>query len=413
MRKGTGASVKKTTQGERSSGESGFEVGGFRFGSATAGLKPSGLTDTALVVADAPVAAGGVFTRNRFRAAPVDLAVERLKAGRLRGLVVNSGNANACTGARGVEDARRMTELAAKAVGAAPEEIAPASTGLIGAPLAMGKLGGGIRRAATALDPAGASGFAEAIRTTDAFAKMVAAPVPAASGDATILGIAKGAGMIAPEMATLLVFVLTDADLRPAEARSLAREIARTSFNGLSVDGDTSTNDALFVLASGAKPLRRRGRGLPANFVETARQVGRDLAVLVARDGEGATRVVRLSVCGAATANEARRVARTVTRSTLVKAAFHGADPNWGRIACAVGYSGVPVDPERVKIAIGGVEVFAGGLGVAGARARARRRMCRDEVEVRIDLGRGKAHASAITSDLSPAYVEFNSAYTT
>lgn len=393
--------------------ESGFAVPGFRFGSAVAGLKPSGLPDVGLVLADEPAVAAGVFTRNRFRAAPVELAIERVAAGRVRGLVVNSGNANACTGLRGMKDAVRMTEVAARAVGASPKEILPASTGLIGAPLPMGKLGSGIRRAAAGMAPDGAEGFAEAIRTTDAFPKMVAASFPAKDGEARIVGIAKGAGMIAPEMATLLVFILTDAQITPGEARQLAREIARTSFNGLSVDGDTSTNDSLFVLASGRAPLRRRGRGLPEPFVETARQVGRDLAALVARDGEGATRVVHLEVCGAATEAEARRVARAVTRSTLVKAAFHGADPNWGRIACAVGYSGVPVDPQRVRISIGGVDVFARGTGVAGSRARARTKMCGDDVEVRIELGRGRARSQAITSDLSPAYVEFNSAYTT
>ncbi|MFP6664221.1 MAG: bifunctional glutamate N-acetyltransferase/amino-acid acetyltransferase ArgJ [Deltaproteobacteria bacterium] len=390
-----------------------FEVPGFSFGTATAGLKESGAPDIGLIVASRPVAAGGVFTRNRFRAAPVDLAVQRLTAGRLRALVVNSGNANACTGPRGRRDAQAMCVAAAACLGIAPSDVAPASTGLIGAPLAMGKVQRGIRAAARSLRPSGAADFADAIRTTDAFAKIVATTVPGRDGPVRILGIAKGAGMIAPEMATLLVFVLSDADLFPLEARRVARAIAGSSFNELSVDGDTSTNDSLFVLASGAARLRRTGRRLPENFLEAAKQIGRDLAVLVARDGEGATKVVHLEVRGAANEAEARQVARTVSRSTLVKAAFHGADPNWGRIACAIGYSGVAVDPERVSIAIGGVPVFAGGVGVAGSRARARRRMQASEVEVVIELGRGQARAGAITSDLSPAYVKFNSAYST
>jgi glutamate N-acetyltransferase/amino-acid N-acetyltransferase len=387
-----------------------FAVPGFSFGAATAGLKESGASDIGLIVGSRPVAAGGVFTQNRFRAAPVDLAVARLGAGRLRGLVVNSGNANACTGPAGRRDAQAMCAEAAACLGIPTSDVAPASTGLIGASLPMGKLRRGIRAAARDLNPQGAVDFADAIRTTDAFAKIVATTVPGRDGPVQILGIAKGAGMIAPEMATLLVFVLTDADLSPAEARRVAREIAGASFNALSVDGDTSTNDSLFVLASGEARLRRR---LPLNFIEAAKQIGRDLAVLVARDGEGATKVVHLDVQGAASEAEARQVARTVGRSTLVKAAFHGADPNWGRIACAIGYSGVPVDPERVRIAIGGVPVFARGVGIAGSRARARRRMQAAELEVVIHLGRGRARAGAITSDLSPAYVEFNSAYST
>ena len=195
-------------------------------------------------------------------------------------------------------------------------------------------------------------------------------------------------------------------------ARRLARLVAGGSFNELSVDGDTSTNDSLFVLASGKTRVARSG-GLAEPFVQAAVQVGRDLATLVAQDGEGSTKVVHLEVASARTESEARRVARTVSRSTLVKTAFHGSDPNWGRIACAIGYSGVPVDPEKVTIAIGGVSVFAKGMGVAGSRARARRHMLGAEVEVRIELGRGRARASTITTDLSPAYVEFNSAYTT
>ena len=389
-----------------------FQVPGFRFGSTTAGLKDSGRSDLGLIVADVPVVAAGVFTRNRFRAAPVELALERLRRGRLRALLVNSGNANACTGDRGRIDAEKLCDWTADRLDCEPQEVLSASTGLIGAPLPMGKLRRGIRAATTALKSDGAESFAEAIQTTDAFSKIVATTVPGPDGPVRILGIAKGAGMIAPEMATLLVFFLTDANLSVTAARQLARRAAGGSFNGLSVDGDTSTNDSLFVLASGQKRLARRG-GMSEAFAEAAVQVGRDLACQVARDGEGATKVVHLEVASARTESEARRVARTVSRSTLVKTAFHGSDPNWGRIACAVGYSGVPVVPEKVTIAIGGVVVFVRGTGVPGSRARARRHMLGPEIEVKIELGRGRARTQAITTDLSPAYVEFNSAYTT
>jgi glutamate N-acetyltransferase/amino-acid N-acetyltransferase len=389
-----------------------FVVPGFQFGAATAGLKDSGRSDVGLIVADAPVVAAGVFTQNRFRAAPVALAQERLRSGRLRALLVNSGNANACTGPRGRVDAEKLCAWTAARLDCPPDEVLSASTGLIGAPLPMGKLRVGIRAATASVAPGGAEAFADAVRTTDAFAKIVATTVPGPDGPVRILGIAKGAGMIAPEMATLLVFLLTDADLSATAARKLARLVAGGSFNELSVDGDTSTNDSLFVLASGKTRVARRG-GLPEPFAQAAVQVGRDLATLVAQDGEGSTKVVRLEVGSARTESEARRVARTVSRSTLVKTAFHGSDPNWGRIACAIGYSGVPVDPEKVTIAIGGITVFAGGMGVAGSRARARRHMLGTDVEVQIELGRGRAKTSAITTDLSPAYVEFNSAYTT
>ena len=239
-----------------------FVVPGFRFGATTAGIKDSGRSDLGLIVADQPIVAAGVFTRNRFRAAPVELAQERLRAGRLRALLVNSGNANACTGSRGRIDAEKLCDWTADRLACPPDEVLSASTGLIGAPLPMGKLRRGIRSVATALDERGAESFAEAIQTTDAFAKIVATTVPGPDGPVRILGIAKGAGMIAPEMATLLVFLLTDADLSATAARQLARRVAGGSFNGLSVDGDTSTNDSLFVLASGKTRAARR-RGLP------------------------------------------------------------------------------------------------------------------------------------------------------
>ena len=402
---------QKAVRRSKSSSED-FVVPGFQFGAATAGLKDSGRPDVGLIVADTAAVAAGVFTTNRFRAAPVALAEDRLRSGHLRALLVNSGNANACTGARGRADAEKLCEWTAARLACPAEEVLSASTGLIGAPLPMGKLRGGIRGATASLSAGGAEAFAEAVCTTDAFSKVVTTTVPGLDGPVRILGIAKGAGMIAPEMATLLVFLITDADLSATSARKLARLVAGGSFNELSVDGDTSTNDSLFVLASGKARLAKRG-GLPEPFARAAVQVGRDLATLVAQDGEGSTKVVRLEVGSARTESEARQVARTVSRSTLVKTAFHGSDPNWGRIACAIGYSGVPVDPEKVTIAIGGIKVFAAGTGVAGSRARARRHMLGADIEVQIELGRGKAKTSAITTDLSPAYVEFNSAYST
>lgn len=394
--------------------ETPIEVAGFRFGASACGIKPSRRSDCGIIVAEAPAAAAAVFTRNRFAAAPVVVGRERVAGGRLQAVVVNSGNANACTGRRGVADANETRRLAGAELGVPRDLVVPLSTGVIGVPLPMGRLARGIRAAAHDATGGGLWRFARAIQTTDAFSKVSVETLRFGGREVTVAGIAKGAGMIAPDMATLLVFVLTDAALSPAHARQLARAVAGGSFNELSVDGDTSTNDSLYVLASGAAGnALPRGASALAPLVRSAERVGDQLARMVAIDGEGATKAVSIEVRGATSTTAARRVAETVSRSLLVKTAFHGADPNWGRIACATGYSGVAFEPSDVSIWIDDVQVFRRGAGVRGAAARARRRMMREEFRVRIKLGSGAGKARMITSDLSPAYVRFNSAYTT
>lgn len=390
------------------------EVRGFRFGATACGIKPSRRSDCGVIVAEEPAVAAAVFTRNRFAAAPVIVGRKRVAAGRLQALVVNSGNANACTGRQGISDAERACRVAAGELGIASDLIAPLSTGVIGAPLPMPRLERGIRAALGSATSGGLWKFARAIRTTDAFSKVASARVRLGRDEVTIAGIAKGAGMIAPDMATLLVFVLTDARLSPAQARTIARAVAGGSFNELSVDGDTSTNDSLYVLASGAagNAIPRGAKAL-GRLRRAAVDVGDALSRMVAIDGEGATKAVSITVEGASSDATARRVVETIGRSLLVKTAFHGADPNWGRIACAAGYSGVKFDPDRVSIAIDDVVVFARGAGIRGVQGQARRRMLREEFSVRVELGGGKGTARMITSDLSPAYVRFNSAYTT
>lgn len=388
-------------------------VAGFRFGAATCGIKASGRPDCAVLVADEPAAAAAVFTRNRFAAAPVIVGREHVRSGRLQALVVNSGNANACTGARGVEDARHTCAAAADALGIAPRLVAPLSTGVIGVPLPMERLRAGLVEALSKARPNGLASFARAIRTTDAYSKIASETVLLGGKRVVVAGVAKGAGMIAPDMATLLVFLLTDAVLTPTQTRLVAQSVAATSFNTLSVDGDTSTNDSLFVLASGRAGNGPVARAALGSFLQAACRVGDRLARLVAADGEGATKTVTIDVSGAGSVAAARLVAVTVARSLLVKTALHGADPNWGRIACAVGYSGAAFDPAQVTIAIGGVPVFRRGGGVSGAAPRARAAMRREEFDIRITLGRGTGTARMITSDLSPAYVRFNSAYST
>ena len=389
-------------------------VAGFRFGAAAAGIRPSGGLDCGLIVADEPAAAGAVFTTNRFAAAPVIVGRERLGAGRLQALFVNSGNANACTGKTGLADARETARLVGGGLGISPELVAPLSTGQIGIPLPMKKLARGVAGAIADASPTGLWRFARAIRTTDAFSKVHRDTARVRGREVMVAAIAKGAGMIAPDMATLLVAVVTDAKLSGAQARWLAREITGSSFNELSVDGDRSTNDSLYVLASGRaghRPVRSRSDLLALRGA--AIRAGDALSRMVALDGEGATKAVAIEVVGASTAAVARRVAESVGRSLLVKTAFHGADPNWGRIACAIGYSGARFDPDRVSIWIDDVQVFRRGAGCHGREAQARRRMQKAEFRVRISLGSGKGKARMITSDLSPAYVRFNSAYTT
>ena len=390
-------------------------VPGFRFGGVIAGVKKSGLPDCGIVVADRPAAAGAVFTRNTFCAAPVTVGRERLRGGKLQAVVVNSGNANACTGKQGLADARAMCAAAGKALGIAPALVAPSSTGMIGVELPMDRLGPGIARAAADATADGLWRFARAIMTTDAFPKVASARARVGGKTVTVAGIGKGAGMISPDMATLLVYVVTDAAVDGRTAVWLAREVAARPFNELTVDGDTSTNDSLFLLAGGAAGNGTITGDGPARkaLARAVAEVATEIARLVALDGEGATKAVRIVVRGAASDRDAERIVRAVGRSQLVKTAFFGCDPNWGRIACAVGYSGVAVDPAKVSIRIGGVEVFRRGAGVAPAREKARAVMADPEFDVTIVVGRGKGTARLLSSDLSKDYVDLNSAYST
>jgi glutamate N-acetyltransferase / amino-acid N-acetyltransferase len=390
-------------------------VPGFGFGAAACGIKASGLPDVAIVACERPATAAATFTRNRFAAAPVTVARERLRANRLQAIVVNSGNANACTGRRGLADAHHACALAARALKVPPGLVAPASTGIIGTPLPRRELELGIAAAAVSIAPDGLWRFARAIMTSDAFPKVSTTTVTVGRQRVMVAAIAKGAGMIAPDLATLLVFLLTDAVIAPAAAKAIVRAVSAEAFNGLSVDGDTSTNDSLFLLASGAagNPGAKAGSPAARAIERAATEVGVDLARQVAADGEGATKLVTIEVGGAPSPAAARKVARAVGSSTLVKTAFFGGDPNWGRIACAIGASGVPIDPERVTIRLGRAVVFRRGLGVEAGRVSAREAMAGQEITVRIDLGGGSSRGRLITSDLSHDYVEFNSAYTT
>jgi glutamate N-acetyltransferase / amino-acid N-acetyltransferase len=379
---------------------------GFRAAGATAGLKPSGNPDVALVVNDGPAhAAAGVFTRNKVQAAPVLWSRQVLVAGRLRAVVLNSGGANACTGPQGFQTAHATAEKAAELLGCGAGEVAVCSTGIIGEQLPRDVLLAGVEAAAKALGDDAASGraAATAIMTTDTVAKEAAHADP---GGWSIGGTVKGAGMIAPSMATMLCVLTTDAVVDSPVLDDALRAATRVSFDRLDIDGSMSTNDTVLVLASGAS-------GVPADragFTAALTAVCCDLAAQMQADAEGVTKRVTVRVTGAATEDEAVVVARTVARDSLVKTAMFGGDPNWGRIAAAAGYADAALDPDRLDITINGVLLCQGGVA-AGDRTAAD--LAGPDVLVEVGLGLGDGVAEIRTTDLSHGYVEENSAYST
>lgn len=385
---------------------------GFRAATGRAGMRHAPGDDVALLLADAPASAAATFTTSRFPAAPVLLAGERLVgAAPIRGIVVNAGCANAGTGAAGLADAARVTAAAAMQVGCGPEEVLPASTGLIGTRLDVP----GIELALAGMRPrrglASATAAARAIMTTDTRPKQAAVRCQLPGGGRlTVGGMAKGSGMIHPTMATMLAFLTTDADVGPDRLRDLLRPAVDETFNQLSVDGDGSTNDAVFLLASRRVPIDRRGETLLAAAIHA---VCRSLAQQIAADGEGATRRIDVRVDGATDTAQARRAARAVAASSLVKAAVHGGDPNWGRIGAAVGRAGVDLDATRMQIRIGDALLYAGTALDAPDIAAARRELRRRVVRLRVDLGVGAATGEAWGCDLSADYVAINSEYAT
>lgn len=384
---------------------------GFRASGVAAGVKPSGRPDLGILASDVPAAAVGVFTTNRVQAAPVVLSKRHIRRGTARAIVVNSGNANACTGAQGTKDARAMAKATAAALGTKEQEILVASTGVIGFPLDMERTRAGIGAAAAALEPAGLDALAQAIMTTDTRQKKAAAEVPGGS----IVGVAKGAGMIAPEMATMLCFLATDA---PADRGVMAEALRRataSSFNLISVDGCRSTNDCVLFLANGAAggdPITADHPEAHA-FAAGVANVCRSLARQIVEDGEGATKVVAITVKGAANDREAREAAFRIADSVLLRCALHGADPNWGRLMAALGTARIPFDPHVVDVWLGGEQLAKAGATGPGDIDKARAALFEREVDVLVDMNRGDASVTVLTNDLSPEYVRINSEYTT
>ena len=388
---------------------------GFKASGVSAGVKYIGKKDVAVVYSQCDASVAGVFTTNTVKAYPVLLNMERVKSGKARAVVVNSGNANACNGPRGMDDARAMTAETARLLGVAGESVLVCSTGVIGQPMPMDRVIPGIGEAVGALSESGGRDAAEAIMTTDTELKEYAVSFDLDGRTVTVGGMAKGSGMIHPNMATLLCFVTTDAAVDPGVLKDCLTYAADRSFNMVSVDGDSSTNDTLLALANGmagGSEIKAGGKGCEL-FRDALTEVCVFLARAMARDGEGATKLIEVRVVNAPTGQDARLAARSVASSTLFKAAVFGRDANWGRIICAAGYSGAQFNPDAVDIFLGHVQVARGGQGLPFDEEAAAAVLAGDTVNVLIDLKEGKAEAVAWGCDLTYEYVRINGDYRT
>lgn len=392
---------------------------GWRAATWDCAIKYQQRDDLALLVSDQPCSAAAIFTTNRVKAAPVryDQALMARNGGILQALVVNAGNANACTGSAGAAAALAMAQTSAQALGLPLDYVFVMSTGTIGVPMPIERIVTGIEAAAQRLD--GAHGFAaaQAIMTTDKRPKHAAVRVALPSGTlVTLGGMAKGAGMIHPNMATLLAVITSDAALSPAVLDAALRQAAELSFNSISIDGDTSTNDTLLVMANGMagnQPIEQLDSPDGAALLAGLTTLCQRLAHAVVRDGEGATRFITINVRGAKSYADAKLAAMTIAKSPLVKTALYGADPNWGRVLCAIGYSGAEVDPERVILDFGGMRVLESGLPLPFDEAAASALLDVPQVLIEADLGLGESAATVWTCDLTEGYIQINTEYRT
>ncbi|HEV2953315.1 MAG TPA: bifunctional glutamate N-acetyltransferase/amino-acid acetyltransferase ArgJ [Candidatus Dormibacteraeota bacterium] len=398
---------------------------GWAAGTAACGIKaltagasaiPSELRDDLVILySERPCDAGGVFTTNKVKAAPVIIDQLHLQQNRVQAVVVNSGNANACTGAQGFKDALLMAKLTADNLDLDPPQVLICSTGVIGRPMPMEAVKEGVIAAARRLSSQGGVRAARAIMTTDTQPKTAFVEVELGGVKVGVWGMAKGSGMIHPNLATLLSFITTDAAVERGLCSGLAGPAADRSFNQVTVDGDSSTNDTFLLLANGAagnEPVKS-GTAEAEALLRAIVEVGRQLARAVARDGEGATKLITVKVSGAQGDGDARLAARAVAASSLVKTAIHGGDPNWGRIVCALGYSGAEMALDKLRLEIAGLEIFARGTGQDPQLAEVRKAFEQSEIEINADLGMGTGWAEAWGCDLSEEYVHINADYTT
>lgn len=371
--------------------------------------------DLALIVSDRPAAAAGMLTTNALKAPCVDRARQVLRRGTARAVVANSGNANCCTGRQGIRDTQTAAALVSRALKIPAGQVLVASTGVIGKPLPMSKIRLGIKKAAGSLSRTGSRAAAEAILTTDTRPKEIAFRFPVDGKPVTVAGIAKGSGMIAPHMATLLAFLTTDAPVSRAGLENALRFFVPRTFNAITVDGEMSTNDMVILMANGAAsvPALRLGSRAYRNFFDAVGLVCKHLAYEIVRDGEGVTRLFTVHVTGAARTEHAEKITRQVANSLLVKTMVAGRDPNWGRVAAAVGASGVPIRPGRLTLQLGKTVVFRNGEPVHPNREKLLVEVDRPEVRIGIDLGTGREEAWRLSADLTEDYIRINAKYTT
>lgn len=391
-----------------------FRVSGFLFSGISAGIKKDGKRDLGLIYSNVPAQVAGLFTTNSVKAAPVQLDMERIKRGLCQAVIVNSGNANACTGRQGFRDAERISSLVAKGLGIVESLALVSSTGVIGTSLPVKKIERGIPRLIEALSPEGLMETVEAIMTTDTFPKVEVATCHIKGKQVKLCGMVKGAGMIRPNLATMLSFLVTDANIKAPLLQRMLKMAAEDSYNQITVDGETSTNDTVLLLANGKSshlPLNRMNRDGEV-FQSMLSKVCKNLARGVVKDGEGATKFIEIMIQGARNSENAKQAAYAVAHSPLVKTAFFGEDANWGRILCALGHSGVEINPSRIDVFFDNVPIVKKGTGT-GPRleGRASQILKKKSFKVTIDLHQGKSQFSVFTTDLSIDYVKINASY--
>ena len=388
---------------------------GFKAAGVKAGIKKSGNLDLALIYTEKEAAVAGVFTKNAVAAAPVIVDKEHIKDGKAHAIVANAGCANACTGEIGLKNAQEMAKLAAAELGCDPYDVLVGSTGIIGVNLPMDKMAAGIKAAAAELSEEGSVNAGNAIITTDTYSKACSFAVEIGGKEVRFGAIAKGSGMIQPNMATMLCYISTDANIGAPLLQKTLSDIVEVTFNMISVDGDMSTNDTVLVLANGEAGNAEIQEGTEAysKFYDALKTICQELSKRIAADGEGATKFLTINVNGTKTFEDAKTVAMSIAKSPLVKTAFFGEDPNWGRVICAVGYAGVPMVPEKTVIKFGDILVYANGLGADFDAEKLAQVMAEHDIVIDVEMGMGDASATVWSCDFSYEYVKINGEYHT
>jgi len=388
---------------------------GFQAAGVKAGIKKSGNLDVAVIYTEQEAAVAGTFTQNAVASAPVRASKKVIATGMAHAITANAGCANACTGEQGEKDAAAMQDITATALGCKADDVVVASTGVIGVNLPMDKMENGIKQAVKELSTEGSENAGKAIITTDTYSKACATEITLGGKKVRFGAIAKGSGMIQPNMATMLCFITTDAAIDSKLLQKALSEIVEVSFNMISIDGDMSTNDMVIVLANGAAgnaKITEENEDYKL-FKATLQNICQELSKKIAADGEGATKFLTISVTGARNFAEAKTIGMSVAKSPLVKTAFFGEDPNWGRVICAVGYAGVPMDPQKTVVKFGGIPVYANGVGAEYDEAELRKVMEAHDIVISIDMGEGDAKADIWSCDFSYEYVKINGEYHT